>query len=381
MKNLLLIILLCYSVSLMAKAVPDTTSQRNSNNDEILVLSSDLEIDTNIIKKNADTTIFLIIQKKYDTIVNNKNAYNKKFKDTLALENKEDTIKYWKIGGLARFGFNQISFTNWASGGESALSENSFANIYANYKKDKFIYENTVDMAYGIIHTRENKFQKNQDKIDISSKIDYFAYKNWHYSLLFNIKTQFYKGYKYPDDSTVVSRFFAPAYTTLSLGMDYKLNDYFSLFLSPASGKFTFVLDQELANSGAFGVRGAIYDTANNMIKKARKVKPEFGINIKTIYNKKIFENINLNSKLGLHNNYFDEDVSNRWNIDIDWEATLRFIINNHFSSIFYTHAIYDDDIRIPVYEYEKGKKVKIGNVGPKLQFKETFGIALSYKI
>jgi hypothetical protein len=61
-------------------------------------------------------------------------------------------------------------------------------------------------------------------------------------------------GYNYPDDSTKISDFFAPAYLVLALGLDYKPDAYFSVFLAPVTEKFTFVTDQVLSDAGAFGV-------------------------------------------------------------------------------------------------------------------------------
>lgn len=37
-----------------------------------------------------------------------------------------------------------------------------------------------------------------------------------------DLNTQFYKGYNYPDKSHYISKFFAPAYSNISLGMDFR---------------------------------------------------------------------------------------------------------------------------------------------------------------
>ena len=53
----------------------------------------------------------------------------------------------------------------------------------------------------------------------------------------------------------------APGYLTLSAGMRFRPNDWFYIFLSPVTVKNNFVMDQELADIGVYGVDPAVYDT------------------------------------------------------------------------------------------------------------------------
>ena len=131
-----------------------------------------------------------------------------------------------------------------------------------------------------------------EDRLEINSKLNYQAVKYWNYSIFFSIKSQFAPGYKYPDRINEVSRFFAPGYLSLSLGMDFQPTRYFSLFMSPASGKFTFVLDQKLADAGAYGVRKAVKDSAGNIIIHGDPLKPELGISINAKVKYEIMKNI-----------------------------------------------------------------------------------------
>ena len=43
----------------------------------------------------------------------------------------------WKKGGDAGLNFSQSSFTNWAAGGENALSLTAFTNVLQTIKKVK----------------------------------------------------------------------------------------------------------------------------------------------------------------------------------------------------------------------------------------------------
>lgn len=290
-----------------------------------------------------------------------------------------DTLKYWSSSGLWNLNFNQNSISNWASGGESSLSGSTFFNRILKYQKANLSFENSVTLNYGMIWNKEDQFRKNDDKIELTTKVGYKAVKNWHYTFQANLKTQFDKGYKYPNDSIVVSRFFAPAYLTLTLGMDYKPFEFLSLLISPASGKFTFVTAQVLADKGSYGVTPAQYDAEGKLLKSGNNTKSEFGMAFDAKLNKELCKNIKLSSVLNLHNNYFDEDHQNRWNFDINWENYLNFVINKYLTSSIHLHMIYDHDIQTPDYEIQNNEKVEVGR-SPKLQFKESFGLGFSFK-
>ncbi|MFA8450353.1 MAG: DUF3078 domain-containing protein [Bacteroidales bacterium] len=297
----------------------------------------------------------------------------------LSKNQNNDSIKKWTVNGLSSLTFNQLSLTNWAAGGESSLAGKLFINLNANYVNGKFSNQNAAILAYGLISSEQNKTQKTDDKIDLSSSFNYVAYKNWSYSALAQLKTQFANGFKYPDDTTVISTFFAPAYLTISLGMNYTPTKSLSLFFAPAAGRFTFVLNQTLADNGAFGVKKAKLDDNGNVLVRGKNLLGELGINFVLKYNEEIFKNIQINSILNLFNNYLDDNENNRWNIDVDWETNLNFVVNKYISAILYWHLIYDHDVKIPTYEIIDGKKTEIKR-SPKLQFKESLGISLTYK-
>ncbi|MQY79434.1 MAG: hypothetical protein GH151_09615 [Bacteroidetes bacterium] len=51
--------------------------------------------------------------------------------------------------------------------------------------------------------------------------------------------------------------------------------------------------------------------------------------------------------------------------------------ITFYMDAVISTHIIYDDDVKVPLFNNEG---VKIGT-GPRLQFKEVFSIGFSYKL
>jgi hypothetical protein len=290
----------------------------------------------------------------------------------------------WKKGGFVSLSFNQVSLTNWAAGGENALSGTFIGNFFANYKKEKAIWDNTLDVGYGMLKSGDAKVRKNEDKIELNSKYGHEAFDHCYYSALINAKTQFAPGYTYPNDSVVISRFAAPAYLTVALGMDYKPTDYFSLFLSPATGRLVIVADQKLADEGQFGVDPATYDVNGNKLTNGKQIRTEFGAYLRARFQKDIFKNVNLLSTLNLFNNYTDKIASRRGNINVDWQTMLNMKVGKWLTFSVFTHLLYDNNIDIPTYE-----DVIVGNViykntvvakGPKLQFKEVLGVGISWK-
>jgi len=295
--------------------------------------------------------------------------------DTIAKKAEPD----WTYKGFFSSQLNQASFNNWATGGQNAISNVNLFSLGAAYKKGNISWENNLDMGYGILKVQDTPLRKNEDKIDLISKFGRSLVNQWSATGLANFKSQFAPGYKYPNDSVVVSKFMAPGYLIFSLGIDYKPTSYLTINFSPATGKFTIVNDQTLADLGSYGVQAAVYDEQNNKIEDGKKVNPEFGTMLTIAFNKDIMENVSMTSKVTLFNNITDKDKANRKNTDVDWETNITMKINKFISASMIFHLLYDNDIPIPIYETIDGNKVQVGT-GPRLQFKQVLGVGLSYK-
>ncbi|NPA67398.1 MAG: DUF3078 domain-containing protein [Chlorobi bacterium] len=275
-----------------------------------------------------------------------------------------DTINGWKKGGMFALTFGQSSFTNWASGGINSVSLNGAANLFANYKKDKLSWDNTLNLGYGILRQGKSdnaETQKTDDKLDFSSKLGLKAAEKLYYAVLTNFRTQFTDGFNYPDDSTVISTFLAPGYWIFAAGIDYRPSEKLSVFIAPVTSKMTFVTDDALSAAGAFGV-----DPGDN-------VRSEFGGYLKAGYNSDIAKNVNLKTQLGLFSNYAD----NPQNIDVNWEVLLGMKINKYLTANISTQLLYDDDIQVPLDSNDDGIN---DATGKRAQFKEILGIGFSVK-
>ncbi|MCI5056370.1 MAG: DUF3078 domain-containing protein [Flavobacteriales bacterium] len=275
-------------------------------------------------------------------------------------EGEKEVADGWKKGGVFNLGFSQTSLTNWAAGGVNSLSLNGLLNAFANYKKGKSTWDNNLNIGLGSIKQGDADWFKNDDVIDFTSKYGRQAFSDWYYAGLINFRTQLLDGFNSPEDSIRISSLLAPGYLLGAIGMDYKPNDEFSLFIAPLTSKTTFVMDDFLAAQGAFGV-----DPGEN-------IRNEFGGYIRMLYQKKeIVKNVNFTTKLDLFSNY----LNNPQNIDIVWENLVAMKVNKYLGLTFNTLLLYDDDITI-VGEDSDGNAF----AGPRTQFKEVFTAGFTYK-
>lgn len=285
-----------------------------------------------------------------------------------------DSVKNWKFGGVISVNGQQVSLTNWAAGGSNSISFGGIISGYGRYKKGKTTWDNNIDLGYGIIKQGTNKtWWKTDDKIQVTSKYGRQAYKKWYYTALGDFKTQFSNGYNYPNDSAYISRFMAPGYLVLALGLDYKPNDNFSFFIAPVTGKFTFVNDDSLARYGAYGVQKEIRDPFNGgaIVQNYKTHREEFGAYLKMQYQTKLMDNITFQTMLELFSNY----LNNPENIDVNWTTLTTFKVNKFISATLTTQLIYDDDINLMRTAGDKK-----GTMGPDVQFKQVLGVGFNYK-
>lgn len=284
--------------------------------------------------------------------------------ETVLRKQEKDTITGWRTGGVFAITGSQTSLTNWSAGGENAISANALFSVFANYKKNKLAWANSLDMGYGMMKQglgNDIPFSKTDDKIDLLSKFGYQAFKSWYYAALFNVKTQMTPGYKTPTDTIKISNFLAPAYVIAALGMDYKPGNNLSIFIAPVTAKWTIVNDEILSLAGAFGVD------------PGKKLKSEFGGYIRMIYSKNDFKssflkNISFTTKVDLYSNYLKDPQF----IDVNWETLIAMKVNKYITISLIAHLIYDYDIKFP-------SELNVAGVD-KVQFKEIFGVGFSYK-
>lgn len=298
--------------------------------------------------------------------------------DTIAIGDENLIVKakdtsYWT--NKAIFGLNgtQSSFVNWSAGGRNNVSVLGFIEASAVYQRRDIKWNNELKLALGGLKFIDDAgmnqgLQKTDDRIDLSSSFGYEFKKTWFYTAIGGFKTQFLDGFVFPNDSVRTSTFMAPGYTNFALGIEYAPSPAFNIFLSPIASKITIVNDQVLANAGAFGVEKAQLNSSGEVVVAGKRVRSEVGSYFRLRFQKEIFKNIEMKTRLELFSNY----LNNPQNIDVNLENIFTFKVNKWFSASLQWNLLYDDDIDV---------RDSKGGFGPRTQFKSVLGLGLSHTI
>ena len=291
---------------------------------------------------------------------------------------KEDKVydgPLWKYNQKANIDLSQVNFTNWNAGGTNSISALLGYQYTANYKDKFFFWNNGVRFGYGINKQQGRELRKTDDIFEATSNLGYQPTPDakWFYSARFNFKTQVANGYKYPNKETPISRFMAPGYLFFGGGMEYGKNiEELSLYISPLTLKATFVLDQDLANAGAFGVEEAVFDLNGNIIREGANIRREVGILVTNSYAMDLAKNIKATNLLSLYTDY----INNFGNVDVDWRLNFDFKVNNFVRATLESHLRYDDDVK--TLEASATVPGEFDEAGAKIQWKQFLGIGFA---
>lgn len=334
----------------------------------------------------ADTVIVdtLVIRKEQEQvkfIVRGANLRHPKvsFNTTKPLNKKIKRFKmpsFWEKTNLFGVKVSQVAFVNWNAGGNNSITGLGNLKFERNYKFSYIQWKNILDLRYGLNAQEGQKLRKTDDAIRFSSTFGFRrdTISNWYYSAKANFNTQFSDGYRYPDRDNPISKFMAPGYLFLGAGTSYIQEDgKFNLNILPLTGKSTFVLDQDLANKGSFGVQKAVFDAEGNMVQEGKKYFIEVGFLVTNTWETEIAENIGLNNRVSFYTDY----LRHFGNIDVDWQLDLSLRVNKYIETTLGTHLIYDDDILFEEVVNADGLIIDPGE--PRIQFKQLFGVGISY--
>jgi len=336
------------------------------------------EVDT--IK--VDTIVIRATQERIKNVPRGVNLVNPfiSFKKTKPLSKRIKRFRvpsFWEK--INQFGVNlsEVAFVNWNAGGDNSVTALGNAKFARNYKFRYVQWDNLLDLRYGWNAQEGRVWRKTDDAIRLSSTFGYRrdTISNWYYSVKANFNTQFSNGFKLTDRETPISRFMAPGYFFLGAGTSFiPEGKKFNLYISPITQKATVVLDQDLADKGAFGVRKALLDTDGNVIRKGEKVFMEFGFLVTNDWEKEVYKNMVLKHRISLYTDY----LASFGNVDLDWELNLNLAVNEYVNAVIGTHVIYDDDI---LFDQEIGADgtTIISPGKPRIQFKQLQGVGIAY--
>lgn len=312
--------------------------------------------------------------------------------------------KDWKFSGVTGLNAAATGLVNWAAGGNNNVNGVVYGRMRLLYHKDKIAWDTNLDMEYGMTYIDQSTddLQKSSDKINFSTKFGYEFAKNWYATGLVGFNTQFALGRSYEgkdDKNPIISKFMAPAYTDVSVGIDWKPNDIFSLYVSPIAGRFTTVsvsdamnkeydylypvkeggLEQKLKEK--YGVWK--YDESNK-VNYDMTTRAELGFSLKGAVNY-TYKDLKVISSLGLYTPYAYDKVeiaknghgkpiyrdNNRriGNFDVDWDVALSYQFLKCLQVTLSTSMKYYNGVMIE----------KDGYACERVQFKSILGVGLGY--
>lgn len=313
--------------------------------------------------------------------------------------------KPWSFGGKPGLKWSRSSFSNWAAGGLGSSAIEFDSRAHAHYKNDKIEWKNDLEMAYGFNRRDTEGKRKIVDKFNFYSNYSWIGErKAFRYSVLLNVKSQFTDGYDYRSVNQwdLKSGSFAPGYVSLNVGFDYIKIKHLNVHFSPLSEKTTIVtesyyerkvLNEYYGGNPIFIENSGVeqedewnepFDEAPSPEELApiearldstevtyglawrENTRFETGASFQLLYDyPDIFKNVDFKTRLDVFSSY-----TNFAQPDIDWEVWLSFNFNKYLAFTINTQMIYDSDIL-----FDDG----MGGKESKLQFRDFFGIGMSY--
>jgi hypothetical protein len=194
----------------------------------------------------------------------------------------------WKHTMIISANITQVSFTDWAQGGENALAYALFLEGKSTYAVDVIEWVNSYKFGYGQAKLGSQSIRKTDDKIDLESILTYKigTYINPFASV--SLKTQFAEGVMYDatGHATPVSNFFDPAYLMQTVGVGYQPVPEVKTRLGAA-------LRETIAKTYA-----SKYSDDLTTVSEVEKLRIEGGVESVTEVGWTVMENVVLNAKL-----------------------------------------------------------------------------------
>ena len=277
---------------------------------------------------------------------------------------------YWTYGAVGTAGFTNTGQTvYWQAGGINSQSVSGRIDANANFLKGKLQWNNDLVLALGAIRQgsdSEARFIKNQDRIELTSKVGRNLSDKLLLTGLLGFRTQFLPGFVFPANqptitpSDTVSNFLSPAYLEFGLGLDYQPSENFSVYYSPITSKVTIVSIEEYRPL-------YIPQTVTT-----GPVRYEIGSKLGIRFKQQLAQNILFATNANFFTNYLQDFPT----VDVNWETLTTAKVNDWFAVTFATNLIYDKDIIFNLVD-ESGNLT--GEQGPRTQFQHILTVGLTY--
>lgn len=339
----------------------------------------------------------------------------------IAIAQETEKASPWSCNGVVGLNASATGLVNWAAGGNNNVNGVAFGKVRFLYNENNISWETNLDLEYGLSYIDQefDAFQKSSDKINFTTKLGWQFHKAWFLTASADFKSQFAPGRKYGVSDAydpIVSKFLAPAYTDIAVGIDWKPNDIFSVYISPIAGRLTSVyVSDKLEDKYATDQPGLAqslkesyavwkYDTKENgeVIKNYDcNLRGKLGLSIKGAINY-TYKDLKIITSVGLYTPYawdktkiyenaegklyadllegvdFSEmtfkgyrDNNQRFgNFDVDWDTAISYQFLKCLNVTLSTSLKYYNGVKIANAE---------GIAAERVQFKGTLGLGVGY--
>ena len=321
---------------------------------------------------------------------------------SLLVSAQEATPSPWSCSGVLGLNASATGFVNWAAGGNNNVTGVAFGKVRLLYSANNISWDTNLDMEYGLsyIDQEYDPFQKSSDKLNFNTKLGWQFHKAWYLTAAAGFKSQFAYGRAYGGtdaDDPIISKFLSPSYTDISVGIDWKPNSIFSIYLSPVAGQITTAYVGDAVETANPGLRQQMQDkyatwtyskqvNADGTYDKIYKnYKAELGLTFKGSINY-TYKDFKIITSVALFTPYawdktemFDaekkfigyRDNNRRFgNFDVDWDAALSYQFLKCLNVTLSTSLKYYNGVKIANAE---------GILAERVQFKGTLGLGIGY--
>ena len=236
----------------------------------------------------------------------------------------------WKHTLVAGLTVTQVSYTDWAQGGENALAYTVSFDGKSVRDVTMTNWSNSYKLAYGQTRLGSKGLRKTDDKIELESVLTYKIGTNINPYASATFKSQFDDGFKY-DDATnsrvKISAALDPMYLTQAVGVGYQPIVQVKTRLGAAM--------REVFDNATFGYA----DDAKTTF-EIEDSKIEGGLESVTDVEIKIEENTLFTAKLEMFAPFNDIDV-----VVVRSDNTLSSKVNKYIAVVFNVQLINDRSV------------------------------------
>ena len=321
---------------------------------------------------------------------------------TMVAQEAEQTPSPWDFSGVVGLNASATGLVNWAAGGNNNVNGVAFGKVRLLYNENNLSWETNLNLEYGLsyIDQKNDPFQKSSDVIDFNTKFGWQFHKAWYLTASAGFKSQFAFGRAYDGTEAadpIISKFLSPSYTDISVGIDWKPNSIFSLYLSPVAGKITTAYVGDALEEANPGLRQQMQDKYATWVyskeanadgtydKIYKNAKAELGLSFKGAINY-TYKDLKIITTLALFTPYaWDKtemfDAENKFigyrdnnrrfgNFDVDWDAAISYQFLKCLNVTLSTSLKYYNGVKIAD---------KDGVSAERVQFKGILGLGVGY--